>query len=98
MPGQGDECRDGILFAEKAFLPPVRENGYDSGTLSDCIVSEHGALNHPLSHCIAGMNLNAANSWACAFLLRIPGIDGVILSSEVLEGSVQRMIRALKER
>ncbi|MBR2728205.1 MAG: U32 family peptidase [Solobacterium sp.] len=98
VAGAGDEYRDGILFAEKAFLPPVRENGYDSGALSDCIVSEPGALNHPLSHCIAGMNLNAANSWACAFLLRIPGIDGIILSSEVLEGSVQRMIRAFKER
>lgn len=79
-------------------LYPIQENSYETTTFSNSIVSEVGALNLTLKDCIAGMNLNLANSYACAFVLSNPGIIGIILSSECNENQIDILITNFKER
>ena len=78
--------------------PVVNEEGIPDTSLSHALLSETGMLNHPLDHCIAGMNLNAANSYALEYLYSMTGIEAVILSSEVNELQVEKMLEAFVSR
>ena len=77
---------------------PIHENKYETRELKDFIVSEAGTLNLNLEHCIAGMNLNIANSYACAFVLAQKGIDAVILSSECNDDQIEYLIDNFTKR
>ena len=77
---------------------PIRENKYDRDTLENAILSEVGTLNLEKNHCIAGINLNIANSYACAFVLSLGGIDSIILSSEVNSDQIEYLINNFKDR
>ena len=77
---------------------PIHENKYETRELKDFIVSEVGTLNLNLEHCIAGMNLNIANSYACAFVLAQKGIDAVILSSECNDDQIEYLIDNFTKR
>ena len=83
-------------FVEK--LPVVSETDCAKIYTSRMIVSEPGNLWHTLDHCIAGMTLNATNSYACAFLLSIPGMEAVILSSECNNSQINDLLEAFKQR
>lgn len=79
-------------------LYPIQENSYQDRMISDTVISEVGAFNLSLNHCIAGMNLNIANSYACAFALSQVGIDAIILSSECNDNQIDLLLSNFKER
>ncbi len=96
----GEKCTDlpGIRFMGQESLPVVCENGYGVSSVRNAVINETGGLLLEKAHCIAGMNLNTANSWTAAFLLSLEGIDGVIVSSELNDDLLDRMISAFRER
>ena len=61
-------------------------------------VSQAGDFAMDLEDCIAGMNLNCANSYAAAWLLSRPGIKGVIVSSEMNNAQIHDLIEAFEQR
>ena len=75
----------------------IDENKTDTA-FEHFIVSEAGTLNLNLEHCIAGMNLNIANSYACAFVLAQKGIDAVVLSSECNDDQIEYLIDNFTKR
>ena len=83
-------------FVEK--LPVVSETDCAKIYTSRKIVSQPGNLWHTLDHCIAGMTLNATNSYAAAFLLAVPGIEAIILSSECSSSQIQDLLEAFEQR
>ncbi len=78
--------------------PAVHENEYNENCIENTVVSEAGMLGLTLKNCIAGMTLNIANSYAAAFVLGIPGIDAVILSSELNGVQLSNLLQAFRER
>lgn len=95
----------GFLICENAAggnvhakLPTIHEENDDTEPIYNTVISEIGCLWHPLSHVIAGMNLNVTNSYAAAFLLHIPGIQGIILSSELNQLQIQHLHEQFEKR
>ncbi|NCB33640.1 MAG: U32 family peptidase, partial [Erysipelotrichia bacterium] len=79
------------------LLAAVDEEDNDNALLQNSVISQIGSLNHPLDHVIAGMTFNCSNSYALAFLLKQKGIDGVILSSELSNYQISRMLDSFSE-
>ncbi len=79
-------------------LYPIQENSYQERNITNTVISEVGAFNLTLEHCIAGMNLNIANSYACAFVLSQKNIDAIILSSECNDNQIDLLLENFKER
>ena len=90
------EVSDGIRVHQKC--PAVNENNDSGAPIMDSLISEIGCLWHPLSRVIAGMNLNVTNSYAAAFLLGIPGLQGIILSSEMNQLQIQHLHEQFQTR
>lgn len=92
--------KDDVLYLEtnKNVFDVVNENGYSSSNIQYSLINEIGSLNQSLTHCIAGMGFNITNSYACAFLYALEGIDGIILSSELNEDSMIDIINELKNQ
>ncbi|MEE3486620.1 MAG: U32 family peptidase [Bulleidia sp.] len=78
------------------IMPVVREE--DASVPENAVLSELGDLNHPLRHCIAGMTLNIANSYSLAWFLSHEGIDSVIVSSEVNDENLKKMLDSFEKR
>ncbi len=79
-------------------LYPIQENSYQERNITNTVISEVGAFNLTLEHCIVGMNLNIANSYACAFVLSQKNIDAIILSSECNDNQIDLLLENFKER
>lgn len=62
------------------------------------VISQAGDLAMDLSDCIAGMNLNIANSYAAAFVLSIKGINSIIVSSEMNNMQIHDLYEAFEKR
>ena len=80
------------------LYPTVLENGYSTNTISNSIINEIGGLNQNLKHCIGGMSLNIANSYACAFLYAFSGISGMIVSSELNQDALDDLRHEFTKR
>ena len=78
--------------------PVVNEQGITDTALSHALLSETGALNHSLDHCIAGMTLNITNSYALEYMYAMKGIEAVIVSSEVNELQMEKMLETFISR
>ena len=79
-------------------LPVISENGCDKILHDRVILSEPGNLQLRAEHAIAGMTLNVTNSYAVAWLLSRPGVEGVILSSELRTPQIQSLTDAFIRR
>ncbi len=94
-----ESSADGILEAAGDMqMHVISEKECAKIVVKDKIISNPGDLGMELVHTIAGMNLNCANSYALAFLLSIPGIDSVILSSEADNVQIRFMLERFEER
>lgn len=78
--------------------PVIYENDNQVDLLNECLLSQIGDLNHSLKNCIAGMTFNIANSYAMAFILNQPGIEGLVVSSELPDLQLQKMLLRFKQR
>ncbi len=88
---------------EKSFrniskLPVISENECDKILHSQVILTEPGNLWMNLEHAVAGMSFNITNSYAAAWFLSRPGIDAVILSSELSRTQIQAVLSAFRAR
>lgn len=97
ISGIRNSIEPGILSAGDP-LPVISENGSTAELYENRILSQPGDFNRILHDCTAGMNLNIANSYACAFFLQIPGIRRLILSSEMKDINIDALINAFEER
>lgn len=79
-------------------LPVISENGCDKILHNRVILSEPGNLWPDVRHAVAGMTLNVTNSYAVAWLLSHPGVEGVILSSELRTPQIRSLIDAFVSR
>ena len=79
-------------------LPVVEENENIRKERKNCILSQAGQLNDLNENCLAGMTLNIANSYAAAFALSVPGIHGVLFSSEIGNDMIRITLDAFKNR
>ena len=79
-------------------LPVVSENESDKILHSRVILSEPGNLWMDVEHCAAGMTFNITNSYAAAWFLSRPGIEAVILSSELNAPQIQRLLERFRQR
>ena len=91
----GNSENNDCLFSK---LPVVSERGCDSILHDRMIMSEPGNLLLQPEHAVAGMTFNVTNSYAAAFLLSRPGIEGVILSSELNGPQIRSLLNAFRER
>lgn len=80
------------------FLPVISEYECDKISLERMIISEPGNFHMDLEHVIAGMSCNLTNSYAVAFVLSRPGVEGVILSSELNDLQTLHLIEAFEKR
>lgn len=79
------------------FLPVIHENMNDKKEIHHAVIGSVNDLYHDVSHCLAGMTCNVANSYAAAFYLE-HGCDGVILSSEMNNMQIKETLQAFSER
>ncbi|MBR3310523.1 MAG: U32 family peptidase [Solobacterium sp.] len=98
-----DVISDRILIEDQgqdsayAVLPVVNENLRNLGEYSKCICSEMGDLYGTHDKCIAGMTLNACNSYALAYFIS-KGMNAVIFSSEISDDAILRAVDAFHMR
>ncbi len=76
------------------LLSTLNESQNNAGHITKSVLSQIGDLNGTFESCIAGMSFNCANSESVAFLLRIKGICGVIISSELNDMQVQMLLES----
>lgn len=62
------------------------------------VISQAGDFRMDNEDCLAGMNLNIANSYACAYVLSQKGISGVIFSSEMNNQQIGSTLEAFEKR
>ena len=86
------------VFDESHTCPVVDENLDQPLVYDNCILSSAGNLYGSHNHCIAGMTMNIANSYALAYVLSKDGIDGAIFSSECNKEQILMALEAFKER
>jgi putative protease len=79
------------------YVPAVDENLEEKTDYTECILSSAGNLYGKQNGTIAGMTMNAANSYAAAYLLS-KGIASIILSSEMNEEEIRDMSNAFEKR
>ena len=77
---------------------PVCPSQDERTVMRHMAVSQAGDFAMDLEDCIAGMNLNCANSYAAAWLLSRPGINGIIVSSEMNNAQIHDLIEAFEQR
>lgn len=93
---EGDDTWHISTHPSESYMlrPTADENQKNPGHLCCSVLSQVGDLNGTLDRCIAGISFNCANSETVSFLLRIHGICGVIISSELNDAQVQMLIEA----
>ena len=79
-------------------LPVVNEKESDKMAVVKSVISNAGDLWMDLSHCTAGLTFNITNSWTMEYLLSMPGIDALILSSECTDELIAAMMKGFEER
>lgn len=93
-----DQKRYLNCIESQTVMPVINETQKDKVELYNTILSQTGDLYMGLHDCIAGMTYNVVNSYAIAYLLSIPGIKGVILSSEMSDLQIELTLNAFEER
>ena len=78
--------------------PVVDEQQSEKQGIEKAVLSQPGDLWMNIAHGLAGMSLNITNSYAAAYLLSLPGIEGVILSSECTDTNIALILEAFQER
>lgn len=84
-------------YGSDHFLPVIHQNMNDTKEIHHAVIGSVNDLYHDVSHCLAGMTCNIANSYAAAFYLE-HGCDGVILSSEMNGVQIQETQQAFCDR
>ena len=79
-------------------LPVVDELQSEKRTVEKAVLSQPGDLWMNVIHGLAGMSLNITNSYAAAYLLSMPGMEGVILSSECTDANISGILDAFQKR
>lgn len=86
------------VYDEARTCRVIDENLQEAIPYNNCLLSSVGNLYGTHEHCIAGMTMNIANSYALAYVLSKPGIDGAIFSSECSKEQIQMTIDAFTKR
>lgn len=94
--GEEGALPDVRWLREEDICPVVQEEEREDAERR-LVISQPGDLEHVKKGALAGMTLNATNSYALAFLLGL-GCSGVILSSEVPQEEIRRMLAAFASR
>lgn len=77
---------------------PIQPMQNEPAEQNNIVLSQAGDLYMQNEHCIAGMNLNIANSYAMAYLLSQKGIDGILFSSEISNDQIHSALDAFEKR
>ena len=77
---------------------PVNEHDEGAEPLSWAVLSSVSDLMHPKENTIAGYTLNCCNSYALDYLISQAGVTGVILSTEVQNLQIGKMLEAFENR
>lgn len=77
---------------------PVNEHDEGAEPLSWTVLSSVSDLMHPKENTIAGYTLNCCNSYALDYLISQAGVTGVILSTEVQNLQIGKMLEAFESR
>ena len=80
------------------LCPTLNETLKEKKDLKNCVLASAGDLYMNLSHCIAGMTFNVANSYALCWLLHFDGVDGVVFSSEMNNLQIRMALEAFEKR
>lgn len=86
------------LSQGETITPVINETLSHRKKLSHVVLSSIGDFYGDKEHCLAGMTLNIANSYACAFFMGMQGMDGVIFSSELTNQQIKNTLVAYKNR
>lgn len=89
---------DMAVYNETAVSPVVDETLAEALHYDNCILSSAGNLYGTHTHCIAGMTMNIANSYALAYVLSKQGIDGAVFSSECSKEQIAMTLEAFENR
>lgn len=101
---QSDQKIDGLesgilnLLEGENITPVINENLSEKEFRTHAVLSSIGDFYATLEHCVAGMTLNIANSYACAFFMSMKGIDGIIFSSELSNLQIKSTLEAYQNR
>jgi len=93
-----EHIKEAHVFEEGLNLMHVVDETEEETECRNTILSSIGDLYGSRYHCIAGMTMNIANSYALAFMLSHEGIDGVIFSSECSEEQIRQCLEAFEAR
>ncbi len=77
---------------------PVNPEQNEKVNVTHQVISQAGDFAMNLSECIGGLNLNIANSYAAAYVLSKPGIDSLIVSSEMNNAQIKDLLDAFEKR
>jgi putative protease len=78
--------------------PVVDEDCRAENALEDAVISQIGDLGRTLKNVTAAMSFNCTNSYSLAWLLSRPGVNAVVLSSEMKDSQVDAAIQAFAAR
>lgn len=87
-----------MTFSEDTVCPTVNQDLFEPRHHEAMLLASAGDLSGTHHHCIAGMTMNLANSYALAFVLSRKGIDGAVFSSECSEEQIHAALEAFVKR
>lgn len=92
------EAPDLMTFSGQQICPTVNENLHEAPDHEHCLLSSAADLAGTHRSCVAGMTMNIANSYALAYVLSFPGVDGAVYSSECSTDQIRQAEEAFRNR
>lgn len=86
------------VFYGENLLPLVQHDQHHQEAHQYALIQQLGDLHQENQHCYINHTLNCANSYALAFLLSQPGIDGVVISTELNDLLIEAMLYGFYKR
>lgn len=87
-----------IVQKEKGLCAVVKERCAEPEKLDHAVLSSVCDLAGEHTHCVAGLTMNIANSYALAYVLSKDGIDGVVFSPECSSEQIEMALQAFQAR
>ena len=87
-----------IVAEHRGLCPVVNETYAIAEERKDSVLSSVCDLAGDHERCVAGMTMNLANSYALAYVLSKPGIDGAVFSSECSSDQIDASLQAFAKR
>lgn len=85
-------------YGQHQICPVINQTYTNVVDYEDNILSSYCDLAGKHTHCIAGMTMNIANSYAMAYVYSHAGIDGIIVSSEMSDEMIVQSKNAFTQR